>query len=64
MCPGPKARSLEDLVREVAPSGGPLAEIILERADRILAKDGGRQCKRALTDEEVDLLLAGNPGPG
>jgi len=51
---------LGDLVRMLAPDGGPLAEIILERADRILAKDGGRECKRRLTDEEVDLLLAGD----
>ncbi|HTF33334.1 MAG TPA: hypothetical protein VK714_06475 [Myxococcota bacterium] len=40
-----------------------LAEILLERAERILAADGGRHCNRALTEAEVDLLLAGDePG--
>jgi hypothetical protein len=37
-------------------------EILLERADRILAADGGRDCKRALTDAAIDLLLAGDQG--
>jgi len=27
-----------------------IVEILLERADRILASDGGRNCKRVLTD--------------
>ena len=47
-------------MHQVAPDDGPLAEILRERADRILAVDGGRECKRALTDEEIDLLLAGD----
>ena len=53
---------LADLVRLVqgALPDGPVVEILLERADRILAKDGGRDCKRALTDVEIDLLLAGD----
>jgi len=39
-------------------------EILLERADRILAADGGRNCKRVLTDAELDLLLAGGEPKG
>ena len=35
-------------------------DILLERADRILAADGGRDCKRVLTEAEIDLLLAGD----
>lgn len=52
---------LADLVRTVGgiPFDARLAEILLERADRILAADGGRACKRALTDTEIDLMLAG-----
>jgi hypothetical protein len=51
-----RARHLFDLL----PDDGPLAEIIRERADHILAKDGGRQCERPLTDAEIDSLLAGD----
>ena len=54
---------LSDLVRHVRGSShedGPIVDILLERADRILAADGGRDCKRALTNAEVDLLLAGD----
>jgi hypothetical protein len=53
---------LADLVRHVrgASHDCPVVEILLERADRILAKDGGRHCKRVLTDAEIDLLLAGD----
>jgi hypothetical protein len=46
-------------VRQVARDDAALAEILWERADRILTKDGGRQCKRPLTSAEIDLLLAG-----
>lgn len=59
-----EAPRLADLVRHVRSSSdgnGPIVEILLERADRILAKDGGRDCKRVLTDNEIDLLLAGEP---
>ena len=58
----PRARHLSDIVRTVGrvPFDAHLAEILLERADRILAADGGRNCKRGLTDAEVDLLLAGD----
>ena len=52
-----------DLVRHVRTSleeDGPFVEILLERADRILVADGGRTCTRILTNEEVDLLLAGD----
>ncbi|HME69106.1 MAG TPA: hypothetical protein VKM54_04475 [Myxococcota bacterium] len=58
---------LADLVRHVRRSSnenGPIVDILLERADRMLAKDGGRKCKRVLTDEEVDLLLAGDEPEG
>ena len=55
-----RGRGLDDLVHQVAPDDGPLAEILRERADRTLAVDGGRECKRVLTDEEIDLLLAGD----
>jgi hypothetical protein len=57
-----KALRLADLVRLVQGGlpNGPVVDILLERADRILAKDGGRDCKRVLSDEEIDLLLAGN----
>ncbi len=54
---------LTDLVRHVRTSSeenGPVVEILLGRADRVLAKDGGRNCKRVLTDAEIDLLLAGD----
>ena len=40
---------------------GVLVEILLKRADHILAPDGGRDCARVLTDLEIDLLLAGDP---
>ena len=58
------ARYLSNLVRHVRGSSpdGPVVEILLERADRILAADGGRDCKRALTDAAIDLLLAGDQG--
>jgi hypothetical protein len=62
-----EAVHLADLVRHVRSSSnenGPIVDILLERADRILAKDGGRKCKRVLTDEEVDLLLAGDEPEG
>jgi hypothetical protein len=52
-------RHLPDLVHQVAQDDRALAEILWERADRILARDGGRECKRILTDAEIDLLLAG-----
>lgn len=58
---------LTDLMRHVRSSSeenGPVVEILLERADRILAKDGGRNCKRVLTDVEIDLLLAGDEPKG
>jgi len=58
---------LADLVRHVRGSSnenGPIVDILLERADRMLAKDGGRKCKRVLTDEEVDLPLAGDEPEG
>ena len=60
------ARYLSNLVRHVRGSSpdGPVVEILLERADRILAADGGRDCKRALTDAEIDLLLAGDQPEG
>ena len=53
------ALRLNDLVRIVGgvPFDGKLVEILLERADRALAGDGGRDCKRALTEAEVDILL-------
>jgi hypothetical protein len=57
-----KAMRLTDLVRHVRGSShenSPIVDILLERADRILAKDG-RHCKRVLTDAEIDLLLAGD----
>ena len=58
----PEALRLADLVRLVQGGlpNGPVVEILLERADRILAADGGRDCKRVLTDAEMDLLLAGD----
>jgi len=61
-----EAVHLADLVRHVqgALPDGPVVNILLERADRILARDGGRDCKRVLTDEEVDLLLAGDEPEG
>jgi hypothetical protein len=57
-----EALRLADLVRHVRGTSpeGPVVDILLERADRILAADGGRACKRVLTDAEIDLLLAGN----
>src|SRR5271166_5244306 len=51
---------LADLVRHARSSSdenGPIVDILLERADRILAKDGGRNCKRVLTDAEIDCCL-------
>jgi hypothetical protein len=60
-----EALRLSDLVRTVGgfPLDAQLVEILLERADRILAADGGRHCERVLTDAEIDLLLAGEePG--
>lgn len=56
--------SLDDLVSVIGSShnGAPLVEFLLERADRIPAADSGRECTRALTDAEVNLLLAGD-GP-
>jgi hypothetical protein len=57
-----EGRHLSDIVRTVggSPFDPDLVEIFLERADRILAADGGRDCKRVLTDAEIDLLLAGD----
>lgn len=57
---------LSDLVHHVrGPSrDGAVVEILLERADRVLATDGGRDCDRPLTGAEVDLLLAGEPRNG
>ena len=57
-----EALHLADLVRHVrgASHDGPVVEILLERADRILAAEGGRHCRRVLTDAEIDLLLAGD----
>jgi len=56
-----EALRLADLVRTVGglPFDVQLVEILLERADRMLAADGGRNCQRVLTDAEIDLLLAG-----
>ncbi|HME68799.1 MAG TPA: hypothetical protein VKM54_02920, partial [Myxococcota bacterium] len=61
-----EALRLADLVRHVpgASRDGPVVEILLERADRILAKDGSRDCKRVLIDAEIDLLLAGDEPEG
>jgi hypothetical protein len=56
---------LADLLRHVGDSqDGPLVEILLERADRILAADGGRDCKRVLTDAEIDQLLGDDEPKG
>jgi hypothetical protein len=58
---------LADLVRHVRSSSeedGPIAEILLERADRVLAADGGRYCKRVLNGVEIDGLLAGDEPEG
>jgi len=52
-----RGKRLADLIWHVAPDNGPLAEILRERADRILAKDGGRLCERLFTDAEIDLPL-------
>jgi hypothetical protein len=61
----PWAEVLVRHVRSSSNENGPILDILLERADRILAKDGGRKCKRVLlTDEEVDLLLAGDEPEG
>ncbi|HTF32103.1 MAG TPA: hypothetical protein VK714_00195 [Myxococcota bacterium] len=56
-----EALRLADLVRLVQGGlpNGPVVEILLERADRILAADGGRDCKRVLTDAEIDLFACG-----
>jgi len=53
---------LADLVRHVrgALPDGPVVDILLERADRIVAADGGRACRRVQTNGEIDLLLAGD----
>lgn len=62
-----EALRLADLVRHVRSSSdenGPIVGILLDRADRILAKDGGRNCKRVLKHAEVDLLLAGDEPAG
>ncbi|HME72360.1 MAG TPA: hypothetical protein VKM54_21210 [Myxococcota bacterium] len=61
-----KGRRLSDLVRIVGSASFDthLAEILLERADRILTADGGRECTRVLTDVEIDLLLAGDEPDG
>ncbi|HTF34953.1 MAG TPA: hypothetical protein VK714_14820 [Myxococcota bacterium] len=57
-----KAVRLDDLVRHLrgVSQDGVLVDILLERADHILAADGGRECTRVLTDVEIDLLLAGD----
>ena len=39
---------------------GPLAEILWERGDRMLAKDGEGDCERELTAAEISALLAGD----
>ena len=55
--------TLDDRVRHLrgaSQEDGPLVEILLKRAGRILARDGGRNCRRVLTDAEIDLLLAGD----
>jgi hypothetical protein len=60
---GPRSSAPGDLVRHVWSSSdenGPIVDVLLERANRILAKGGGRDCKRVLTYAEIDLLLAGN----
>ena len=56
----PRARHRSDIVRSVGgvPFDAHLAEILLERADRVLAADGGRGCERVLTEVEIDRLLA------
>ena len=61
-----EALRLTDLVRTVGgfPFDAQLVEILLERADRLLAKDGGRHCKRVLTAAEIDLVLAGDEPAG
>ncbi|HTF34305.1 MAG TPA: hypothetical protein VK714_11490 [Myxococcota bacterium] len=61
-----RGRRLSDLVRTVggSPFDADLVEILLERADRILTSDGGRECTRVLTDVEIDLLLAGDEPDG
>ncbi|HME72276.1 MAG TPA: hypothetical protein VKM54_20780 [Myxococcota bacterium] len=61
-----EALRLSDLVRIVggAPFDAHLTEILLQRADGILGKDGGPDCKRVLTDGEVDLLLTGDEPEG
>ena len=61
-----EALRLADLVRHVrgtSPNGS-VVDILLERADRILATDGGRDCKGVLTDAEIDLLFAGDEPKG
>jgi hypothetical protein len=57
-----KAVRLDDLVRHIrgAARGSSIADILLERADKVLAADGGRDCARVLTDVEIDQLLAGD----
>ena len=57
-----EAMCLADLachVRSSSDENGPIVESLLERADRILAKDGGRDCKGVLTGKEIDRLLSG-----
>lgn len=61
-----QALRLADLVYHVqGPScDSAVVEILLERAARMLATDGGRDCEHRLTGAEVDLLLAGDPPTG
>lgn len=63
MLRGARLERLDDLVRHLrgdSQDDGVLVEILLKRAGRILARDGGRNCRRVLTDAEIDLLLAGD----
>lgn len=57
-----RALRLDDLVRQLrgASHDGQIVNVLLERADRVLAADGGRDCARVLTEAEIDLLLAGD----
>jgi len=56
------SRHLSDLVDAVGgfPGDTELVEILLRRADRLLAMDSGRDCQRVLTDAEIDSLLTGD----
>jgi hypothetical protein len=58
-----EAMRLADLVRHFrgASPDGPVVDILFEP---VLAKDGGRDCKRVLTDAEIDLLLPSDDPEG